>query len=119
MKIAYIILAHKYPDQLIRLIERLDSDNTSFFIHVDKKTAEADYRKMLDLRTRKNVHFIKRYNITWGSFGLISATLKGIQAVLASTSPCDYAFLLTGQDYPINLPGIFPIFYYKTRVDYL
>jgi len=102
MKIAYIILAHKYPEQLTRLIKRLDSDNTSFFVHVDKKTTEADYRKILDLRIHENIHFIKRYKTNWGSFGQIQATLKGIQVVLASSSPCDYAFLLTGQDYPIK-----------------
>ena len=36
MRIVYIILAHQYPDQLLRLIDRLTP--TSFFIvHVDKQ----------------------------------------------------------------------------------
>jgi hypothetical protein len=38
MKIAYVVLAHRYPDQLIRLIHRLNTENASFFVHFDKKT---------------------------------------------------------------------------------
>jgi len=37
MKIAYIILAHKNPDQIKRLVLRLNTEGTSFFIHIDKK----------------------------------------------------------------------------------
>ncbi|MGE5445412.1 MAG: hypothetical protein ACM3SR_12560 [Ignavibacteriales bacterium] len=44
MRLAYIISAYKYPEQLIRLILRLNTDTTSFFIHVDKKTDNEVYR---------------------------------------------------------------------------
>ena len=40
MKIAYIITAYKLPDLLVRLVQRLNTEETSFFIHVDKKTDE-------------------------------------------------------------------------------
>src|SRR5689334_18627451 len=37
VRIAYIILAHRYPDHLIRLIERLSADGARFFVHIDRK----------------------------------------------------------------------------------
>ena len=35
----YLILAHKNPQQLYRLIKALDDGKSQFFIHVDSKTA--------------------------------------------------------------------------------
>ena len=36
IKLAYIILAHKYPSLLSRLVNKLNSQNVGFFIHIDK-----------------------------------------------------------------------------------
>jgi len=47
MKIAYIILAHKLPQQIIRLVNRLNTDDTSFLIHVDKKTEHRIYQEIV------------------------------------------------------------------------
>ena len=37
MKITYLILCHKDPGQVARLIARLDQPDVSFVIHVDKR----------------------------------------------------------------------------------
>jgi hypothetical protein len=37
MKKAYIILAHKQPELLYKLVEKLDANQSTFFIHIDKK----------------------------------------------------------------------------------
>jgi len=94
MKIAYIILAHKLPEQLVRLVKKLYTDTSSFLIHVDKKTDNETYQKMVDpLCDYKNVGFLKRHVNNWGAFGHVKAALK---------LEFDYAILLTGQDYPIK-----------------
>ena len=43
MRTAYLILAHRYPNQLIRMINRLDAEGNTFFIHLDKRMGIADF----------------------------------------------------------------------------
>ena len=103
MRIAYIIIAHKLPDQLVRLVRKLNSDTAIFLIHIDKKTNAEIYQKMVSpLENYKNVYFIKRHVCNWGHFTLVNASLKGIQEILRLGMACDYVVLLSGQDYPIK-----------------
>ncbi len=102
MEIAYIVLAHKYPDQLVRLIYKLDTEKTSFFIHVDKKTDDETYYRMVrSLDNLPNVFFLKRTRVYWGHFGLLGATIQGLEEIFKRNVRFDYVVLLTGQCYPI------------------
>lgn len=101
MRIAYIISAYKYAAQLERLIRRLVDDGTSVLLHIDRKSsihAEVAAR----LRDVQGLHFLRRYPCVWGGFGHVAATLEGIRAICDGAVDCDYAILLTGQDYPIK-----------------
>lgn len=103
MKIAYIVLAHKYPEQLVRLISRLQTENTSFFIHIDGKTEQKIYSQIVNqLQHIPCVHFVKRYKCFWGDFNIIKATLEAINTLIKSNIQFDYAILLSGQDYLIK-----------------
>jgi hypothetical protein len=102
MKIAYIVSAYKNPDQVVRLIRRLDADHVQFYVHVDKKTTDEEYSRIVEpLRALANVDFLERHRCYWSGFGHVRATLKGIEAGIRSGVDFDYAVLLTGQDYPI------------------
>jgi hypothetical protein len=62
VKLAYIISAYKLPEQLRRLVETLATDTSSFVIHVDKKTDDGTYRRMVSsLDQLGNVHFLERH----------------------------------------------------------
>jgi len=103
MKIAYIILAYKYPEQLARLVRQLNSDDVSFFIHIDKKTSRAIYQQVVaQFKDFENVFFIKRHRSMWGSFECVKATLEGIKAVVETEVDFDYVIHLSGQDYSIK-----------------
>jgi hypothetical protein len=103
MNIAWIISAYRLPELLIRLVDRLDHAGSSFFIHVDAKTNEREYRAMTEpLANRSNVLFLERHECWWGDFGHVRATLKGIRALIESGRPFDYISLMTGQDYPLK-----------------
>ncbi|QHG15288.1 beta-1,6-N-acetylglucosaminyltransferase [Nostoc sp. ATCC 53789] len=103
MDIAYIISAYKYPQQLIRLVNRLNADKTSFLIHVDKKTNNKIYQEMVQgLSKYSNVCFLDRHKCYWGNFGHVLASIKGIKKIFDSNISCDYIILLTGQCYPIK-----------------
>ena len=103
MKIAYIILAHNYPEQLARLIFKLNTDDVSFFIHIDKKTDKTIYHQMFSqLNKLSNVFFVKRYNSQWGTFNLVKATLEAINVIGKTGLEFDYVMFLSGQDYLIK-----------------
>lgn len=103
MRIAYIVLAHQYPDQLVRLVERLKTETASFFIHLDRKAEPTLYRRIVkDMGSLPNVYLLKRHNCNWGEWGHVSATVEGIKAIVSSGIPFDYAVLLTGQCYPLK-----------------
>ncbi|WP_138502782.1 beta-1,6-N-acetylglucosaminyltransferase [Nostoc sp. PA-18-2419] len=103
MKIAYIILAHNSPEQLARLIYKLNTDYVSFFIHIDKKTDSQIYSQIYSKFNKfANVFFVKRYNSEWGSFNAVRASLEGIKSIVETGTYFDYVIHLSGQDYLIK-----------------
>jgi hypothetical protein len=103
MKIAYIISAHKQPDLLLRLLDRLNGAGVYFFVHVDKRTDQRLFDQIVSgCAHLSNVHLLERHPCYWGDFGHVQATLKGINEIFKRNTSFDYAILLTGQDYPIK-----------------
>jgi len=103
MKIAYIILAHKNPLQVVRLVQALLYKNTSFFIHIDKKTNIAPFREALGKLTGADIRFVKREDGRWGGLGIVQGTLNALREVAAGQF--EYAVLLSGLDYPLRSPA--------------
>lgn len=99
MKIGYIILAHQKPNQLSKLLKVLESNDVEIFLHVDKKVNITPFLAELGSNGKK-INLLKRYKCFWGSFGLVKATLEGINAAIIAN--CDYIILLSGSDYPIK-----------------
>lgn len=105
MRIAYIILAHKLPAQLARLVGRLDSLSASFFVHIDANTDEATCDEMISgLSGRRNVFFLPRQPCAWGDWSIVRAMIEGIRQVIRARLLPDYVVLLSGQDYPLRTP---------------
>lgn len=100
MEKAYIILAHKLPDQLYRLIERLDDNLSVFFIHIDLKADLSKFNQLSDFGNK--VQLIKREDIKWAGISIIKAEINGLQAIKDSNKHFDRIILLSGQDYPIK-----------------
>lgn len=99
MKIAYLILCHKNPEQINRLIEALSTDETDFYVHIDKK-AENFY-----LPEHSNVYVLPendRVDVCWGTASMITATFRIIHMMFEQEKKYDYAFLISGQDFPIK-----------------
>jgi len=104
MRLVYIVSAYKLPDQVVRLVLKLNDDEAShFFIHVDRKTDDATFRRMwTGLSPLSNVYFLPRHRCHYGGFGHVRATIKSINEICRQRLSFDYAILLTGQDYPIK-----------------
>lgn len=102
-RIAYVILAHQLPEQLVRLVRRLDSPRALFLIHINRRSDDAIYQAArAGLAERKNVVFLRRHKLYWAGFGHVRATIEGLEELYTHSVPFDYVALLTGQDYPIK-----------------
>lgn len=100
MKKAYIILAHKNLEHLLRMVGRLDDGNSFFFVHVDLKTAlPCSYA---ELAKHKQVTLVKRISTSWGGFSLAQATLNALHEIQSTGIDFSAISLLSGQDYPIK-----------------
>jgi len=98
MRIAHLILAHKNPLQLERLIIALQHASFFFYIHLDKKASVQQFKY---LSKYNNVFFIKnRAKIYWAGYGTIQATVNGIREILPAKY--DYINVISGQDFPLK-----------------
>jgi Core-2/I-Branching enzyme len=105
VQLVYLILAYKRPHQVARLVDRLESANAVFLIHVDAKTDDASFFPALESTLRRdNVFLVPRVKVHWGRFGHVEATLRGIDLAFRQAPRLDYLALLTEADYPIKPP---------------
>ncbi len=101
---AYIILAHKNPKQLVRLLNRLNSSNfkVSFWIHIDKRSNFKDFHQAL--KCFENIVWIPSQFTRWGSFQLVKVVLWALFDIKNKSRSYRHVILLSGQDYPIINP---------------
>ena len=98
MKIAHLILAHKNPKQLERLLNALSHPEFDFYIHVDKKTKAEPF---IYLTNKKNVFLVNnRTKIYWAGYGTIQATLNGFREIIPKGY--DYINVISAQDFPLK-----------------
>jgi hypothetical protein len=103
IRIAYIISAYQKPELLIRLVRRLNSPRDFFYLHYDLRSPETEFQQLVQaFQNQPNVKLLTRHNCRWGDFGHVLVSLKGIAEIARQNFTCDYAILLTGQDYPIK-----------------
>lgn len=101
MRIAFIMLCHKNPAQINKLVDKLSEfSDADVYIHVDMNHSEIRDQ----IKKQKNVKLVSEdhsYRIQWGSVDIVKATLELIRAVKDSGKQYDYIWLVSGQDYPI------------------
>ena len=103
MKTAYLILAHRQPHQVARLIESLSSEGTYFFVHVDRKASLPAFKAAV-LPSRR-VCFLpdaERVKVYWGGFSPVEATLRLLDCAYRSSVRFGRYCLLSGADFPIR-----------------
>ncbi len=112
MKIAILILAHKNPEQLRRLVDVLKMD-FEIFVHFDSRSAIA-----ADFKDESHVHILKkRYMSSWGSHNSILAEIELLRT--ANNLDCDYYMLISGQDLPIVSNEAIRTFVEQNYCDYI
>ena len=102
MKIAFLIMAYKNPAQLGRLIQNLNSKDSAFYLHIDKKSNMSDFKGVLSkLNNYANITLLPRFNSYWRGPGIITAILHGLNQILDDRK-FNRIVLISGQDYPIK-----------------
>jgi hypothetical protein len=102
MEINYIVLAHKNPLQIKRLIKRLNAPNTYFYIHIDKSVDILPFQDVVS--DFPNVFFAPHENRefgTWGDVGIVKATMFLLTQIIKDNRK-GYSVLISGQDYPLH-----------------
>jgi len=100
MKIAHLILAHKNPAQLERLLHNLQHPNAAFFIHLDKKIDATPFDYLFKRPDTFPVH--NRTKIYWAAYGTIQGILNGFAEI---PKEYDYINVISGQDFPLKSAG--------------
>lgn len=103
MKIAFLILAHKSPKQVKRLISVLLHENCKVFLHIDSKTDVNAFKKIINELNNQNIIYTKSHDARWSTISVTEARLELLQAAVSDPlwEP-DYFVMLSGQTYPIK-----------------
>jgi hypothetical protein len=100
MHLNYLILAHGNFNQVNRLINALITEQTFFFVHIDRAIPLNEVQDY-DFFTHKQVKVLKkRITVNWGGYNMVAATLSLMKAAIKENRK-GYFVLLSGQDYPL------------------
>lgn len=97
-EIAVLILAHDKPGHLRSLISSLAHRDIAICVHLDKKSNVSDY---LSAQIDGSYFIEKRYDVSWGQYSMIEATVALIKFATTHFNPDRYV-LLSGSDYPLE-----------------
>jgi len=101
LTVGVVVLAHRGPEQLAALLSALRHPDVRLYVHLDRRAPERPFRDAVAAADGlRDVVWVKRHASKWGTIHLVDATLEGL--FHAARDGCDYAFLISGQDYPLR-----------------
>ena len=98
MKIAFLMLCHKFPGQVNALAAALARYGAHVYIHPDALSGIGG-----ELRGGDNIFILPeslREKVIWGGFSVVRATLELMDYAL-ERDDYDYLWLISGQDVPL------------------
>jgi hypothetical protein len=99
-RVVYLVLSHKHPRQVARLVRRLrpEGSDAHVVLHHDESASHIDAALLQGIG---NVHRIPARPVAWGDFSHVAAILRGLRWA-RNHLDFDWLVLLSGQDYPIR-----------------
>ncbi len=111
MRIAFLIMAHKDPPQIERLIRRLQHPDSYFFIHLDAKIDITPFRY---LEQMPQVYFTQnRISVRWAAFSFTRSIYTCLDEVLQREKEIGFVQVMSAQDYPVVSTEEIHTFYTK------
>jgi hypothetical protein len=113
--ICYVILSHRQPRQIVRLVQTLaQSAESAVVVHHDQSVTRL---RRDEFRSSARVQLLGfRRGIRWGTWDLVEVMLRCLRWAYDNIA-FDWIVLLSGQDYPITSPGEIERFFARTRID--
>ncbi len=103
MKLAYLILAHKNPNQLRRLMRAVYDPSHYYLIHVNIRGDEECHQVVREMAARhRNVKAMRSRGCTWGGYSFLDLELSAIRQLLDAEADWDFFINLSGQDFPLR-----------------
>lgn len=99
MRHAYLIMAHKEPYNLKKLLELLDDEDNDIYIHIDIKSNILHKEEIMKWCVKSRIHFVKQTSVRWAGYSGIQCELILLEE--AVNGNYDYYHLLSGQDLPL------------------
>lgn len=101
MKQAFLILAHKNPIQLDKLVSYLLINDGLVLVHIDKKSLSEFKDFCNKYASDSRIRIYSKYKVYWGSFNQIQASHLLLEECLTHYK-FDYVHLISGQDLPVK-----------------
>jgi hypothetical protein len=100
--VAYIVVSHRNPGQVLRLVSALkEGPGAEVIVRNDQRQARIEPRALEDLGARMLDDGIE---VEWGEFSYLRMLLAALEWALEAVDP-DWMLVLSGQDYPIRPLG--------------
>lgn len=99
-KHAYLIMAHHNFEQLLRLMQFLDSEDSDIYLHVDRKAADYDVSAVRNTCRLSRVILLPRKKLAWSGSSLTKCEIAMLCKALPSKY--DYYHLISGDDIPLR-----------------
>ncbi len=107
-RIVYFISAHKEPERISRLVNRLQGSSDFVHIHfgtdIEKQKVSNWSRILEEDCPDSNLRITSEVPCAWGSFGIVDATLRAMKYY--EDFKYDYFINLSGECYPIKHPVV-------------
>lgn len=101
MKIAILIHAHIYPEQVARLVSRIVHEDIDIYINVDAKVDIGAFKNQIH-----NVYFLRnRVEVVWGRFSQTQQILNSFEEILSRSDNYSHILFISGQDYLVQPIG--------------
>ena len=98
-KICYLILCHKNPENVKKIIDFLYADDAFFAIHVDEKSNE----DFTIIKEDNHVKFVRnRISTTWGNISVVDAVISLSKFAINTFKEAQHFCLISGADFPMK-----------------
>lgn len=99
MRIAYLLFAYKNPRLIKKEVQALESANSGFYLHIDRKVPLNRFSEILGA----SVDYIEdRIKVHWAEFSGVRAILSLMRRALLEPDRYEYLVLLSGSEYPLQ-----------------
>lgn len=102
MKLAYLIVAHKNPEQMKRLFRAIFHPQHYYAFHVARHAPAECHQAARSLADQvSNASVTASKYCRWGGYSLVEAELLGMQHLLNYAHDWDFFINVSGQDFPL------------------